>query len=297
MRARRLQIADNGTISRMTRNIFVMILWLFCCTTSWECFQPSPNPWSSLLPTISRLRGCGSGRWVVSTVLQSPGLDTYEPPAIRPKRCLNLGSWRADLYPRFSPLSRGPKRCLTRLTKGRLSRFTPRSTISWVPSHRVKICSVVSKGGCRIGDDRPTTSNCGRWSFSRGTLKSASSYIFIIGSSLPSEGSLCACHHRGDSPGGRGCRPSRRRSYDSPSGSFGHSSRQGSDTPPLKRRMLSDDLSTDGRFTAAAAGPSVSWRQPFAFAPDQPSSNLSGRSFHQGGGANLSPPPPPSSDA
>ena len=34
MRARRLQIADNGTISRMTRNIFVMILWLSCWTTS-----------------------------------------------------------------------------------------------------------------------------------------------------------------------------------------------------------------------------------------------------------------------
>ena len=70
-RARLLQIADNGTISRMTGNIFVMFLWLFCWTTSWECFQPSPNPWSSLLPTISRLRGCRSGRWVVSTVLQS----------------------------------------------------------------------------------------------------------------------------------------------------------------------------------------------------------------------------------
>ena len=39
--------------------------------------------------------------------------------------------------------------------------------------------------------------------------------------------------------------PSRRRSYDSPQGSFGHSSRQGSDTPPRKRRRLSDDLSTD----------------------------------------------------
>ena len=34
MRARRLQIADNGTISRMTRNVFVMLLWLFCWTTS-----------------------------------------------------------------------------------------------------------------------------------------------------------------------------------------------------------------------------------------------------------------------
>ena len=30
MRARRVLIADNGTISRMTRNIFVMLLWLFC---------------------------------------------------------------------------------------------------------------------------------------------------------------------------------------------------------------------------------------------------------------------------
>ena len=68
----------------------------------------------------------------------------------------------------------------------------------------------------------------------------------VIGSSLPSEGSLCACHHRGDSPGGRGCRSSRRRSYVSPSGSFGHSSRQGSDSPPRKRRMLLDVSSTDG---------------------------------------------------
>ena len=180
MRARRLQFADNGTISRMTRNIFVMLLWLFCWTTSWECFQPSPNPWSSLLPTILSLRGCRSGRWVVSTVLQSPGLDTYEPPAIRPKRCLNLGSWRADLYPRFCPLSRGPRRYLPRLTKGRISRFTPRSTTSWVPNHRVKICSVVSKGGCRIGDDRPTTSSCERglpWSPLAGSI----STIFLKG--------------------------------------------------------------------------------------------------------------------
>ena len=47
--------------------------------------------------------------------------------------------------------------------------------------------------------------------------------------------------------------------YDSPSGSFGHSSRQGRDTPPHKKIGLSDDSSADGRFTAAAAGPSVSW--------------------------------------
>ena len=87
-------------------------------------------------------------------------------------------------------------------------------------------------------------------------------------------------HPEGD-PASSG--PSRRRSYDSPSGSFGHSSRQGSDTPPRKRRRLSEDSSADERFAAAAAGPSVSWRQPYAFAPDQPTSNSSGRSFRQGG--------------
>ena len=39
--------------------------------------------------------------------------------------------------------------------------------------------------------------------------------------------------------------PSRRRSYVSPQGSFGHSSRQGSDTPPRKRCRLSDGSSAD----------------------------------------------------
>ena len=39
--------------------------------------------------------------------------------------------------------------------------------------------------------------------------------------------------------------PSRRRSFDSPQGSFGPSSRQGSDTPPRKRCRLSDDSSAD----------------------------------------------------
>ena len=34
MRARRLHIAGTGTISRMTRNIFVILPWLFCWTTS-----------------------------------------------------------------------------------------------------------------------------------------------------------------------------------------------------------------------------------------------------------------------
>ena len=49
-------------------------------------------------------------------------------------------------------------------------------------------------------------------------------------------------HPEGD-PASAG--PSRRRPYDSPSGSFGYSSRQGSDTPPRKRRRLSDDSSAD----------------------------------------------------
>ena len=34
MKLRRLHIANTGTISRVTRNIFVMLLWLFCWTTS-----------------------------------------------------------------------------------------------------------------------------------------------------------------------------------------------------------------------------------------------------------------------
>ena len=50
-------------------------------------------------------------------------------------------------------------------------------------------------------------------------------------------------HPEGD-PASAG--PSRRRSYDSPSGSFGRSSSQGSDTAPHKRRRLSDDSSADG---------------------------------------------------
>ena len=52
MRVNRLPIADNGTISRMTRTIFVLLLWLFCWTTSSKSFQPPPNPWSSLPPNV-----------------------------------------------------------------------------------------------------------------------------------------------------------------------------------------------------------------------------------------------------
>ena len=51
-------------------------------------------------------------------------------------------------------------------------------------------------------------------------------------------------HPEGD-PGSAGPSFSRRRSYDSPSGSFGRSSRQGSDLPPHKRRRLSDESSDD----------------------------------------------------
>ena len=36
----------------------------------------------------------------------------------------------------------------------------------------------------------------------------------------------------------------------------------GRDTPPRKKSRLSADSSANGRFTAAAAGPSVSWRRP-----------------------------------
>ena len=54
---------------------------------------------------------------------------------------------------------------------------------------------------------------------------------------------------------------------------------QGANRPPSQRPGVSSHRQ---RFAAAAAGPSVSWRQPYAFAPDQPTSNSSGRSFRQG---------------
>ena len=51
-------------------------------------------------------------------------------------------------------------------------------------------------------------------------------------------------HPEGD-PASTGTSFSRRRSYDSPSGSFGRSSRQGSDPPLHKRHRLSDESSDD----------------------------------------------------
>ena len=77
MRARRLHIADTGTISRMTRNIFVMLLWLFCWTTSWECFQSPPILGPAFSQTISRLRGCQYSGWVVHD-LQASVTDDQE---------------------------------------------------------------------------------------------------------------------------------------------------------------------------------------------------------------------------
>ena len=55
---------------------------------------------------------------------------------------------------------------------------------------------------------------------------------------------------------------------------------QGANHPPSLRPGVSSHRQ---RFAAAAAVPSVSWRQPYTFAPDQPTSNSSGRSFRQGG--------------
>ena len=54
----------------------------------------------------------------------------------------------------------------------------------------------------------------------------------------------------------------------------------GANRPPSQRPGVS---SRRQRFAAAAAGPSVSWRQPYAFVPGQPTSNSSGRSFRPGG--------------
>ena len=54
---------------------------------------------------------------------------------------------------------------------------------------------------------------------------------------------------------------------------------QGANRPPSQRLGVSSHRQ---RFAAAAAGLSVSWRQPYAFALDQPTSNSSGRSFCQG---------------
>ena len=55
---------------------------------------------------------------------------------------------------------------------------------------------------------------------------------------------------------------------------------QGANRPPSQRPGVSSHRQ---RFAAAAAGPSVSWRQPYAFASDQPTSDSTGRSFRPGG--------------
>ena len=53
---------------------------------------------------------------------------------------------------------------------------------------------------------------------------------------------------------------------------------QGANRPPSQRPGVSSH-----RQRFAAAVPSVSWRQPYAFASDQPTSNSSGRSFRPRG--------------
>ena len=86
-----------------------------------------------------------------------------------------------------------------------------------------------------------------------------------VQSSLPPEEPITAYRSGDYSPGGRKSRPSRRWFYDPPSGSFGSSSLRGGgggDYHPRKKIGLSHVSSTNGRFTAATAGPSVSWRQP-----------------------------------
>ena len=57
---------------------------------------------------------------------------------------------------------------------------------------------------------------------------------------------------------------------------------QGANRPPSQQPGVSSHRQ---RFAAAAAaaGPSVSWRQPYAFAPGQPTSDSSGHSFRPGG--------------
>ena len=54
----------------------------------------------------------------------------------------------------------------------------------------------------------------------------------------------------------------------------------GANRPPSQRPGVSSHRQ---RFAAAAAGPSASWRHPYAFAPGQPTLNSSGRLFHPGG--------------
>ena len=59
----------------------------------------------------------------------------------------------------------------------------------------------------------------------------------------------------------------------------------GANRPPSQQPGVSSHRQ---RFAADAAGPSVSWRHPYAFAHGQPTSNSSGCSFRPGGD---SPPP------
>ena len=50
MKMNRLTLADNGTINKRTRTIFVLLRWRLCWITSPASFQLPPSPWSSLPP-------------------------------------------------------------------------------------------------------------------------------------------------------------------------------------------------------------------------------------------------------
>ena len=77
MRVNRLQLADNGTISRMKRTIFVLLLGSFAGLHHQKVSSRLQALGPAFLQTISRLRGCGSGGRVVSAVLQSRLVWTY----------------------------------------------------------------------------------------------------------------------------------------------------------------------------------------------------------------------------
>ena len=131
IRARRLHITDNGTIQQDDEEHFRYASLALLLDYILRMFPAASRP---LVQPSSKRFHIFEAASIVDESSQrssfSPGLHTCEPPAIRPRRCLNLGFWRAVRYPRFCPLSRGPRRCLTRLTKGRLSSLTPRSMTS-----------------------------------------------------------------------------------------------------------------------------------------------------------------------
>ena len=62
MRLRRHHIANTETISRVTRNIFVMLLWLFAGLHHKNVSSPPPILGPAFSQTTSRLQGCKYNR-------------------------------------------------------------------------------------------------------------------------------------------------------------------------------------------------------------------------------------------